>query len=265
MGKTSLARLIAKHIGCKKANVNEIDAASHSGVDNARHLVAGMTYSNLGKNKVSVTIIDECHALSKAAWQVLLKAVEEPAKDHYWVFCTTEATKVPRTIVTRCLSYQLKEVDDDTMLDYLTHVAEAEGSTSLGDTLELITEEAQGSPRQALSMLALVLGTDLELEGARDLFASAHKSRGVLDLCRELHRPKPNWKVLSGILTDLKGTAPEGIRRQVLYYATSALLKSRTLDGTERSLCVVESFSEELPEGETTIAPIVLAVTRTII
>lgn len=266
VGKTTLARLIARDLKCRASNILEIDAASNSGVDAARQLVQNLSFRAMGKRKTRVIIIDECHALTKASWQVLLKAVEEPNAGDYFVFCTTEATKVPKTIVTRCLSYQLKEVPHGKLLDYIKRVSKKEGyAPKDSEILEVLTDAAQGSPRMALSLLGQVLHSDLDEEQARELFSSASNSPDVYKLCKELQRDNPNWKILRSTLTDMKGTAPEGIRRQVLYYFAAIILKESQLDSSSRSVQLIEAFSEPIPEGETTIAPIILAVLNSIL
>ena len=94
-GKTTLARLIAKAEGCDQPR--EIDAASNSGVDDMRAVAATANYRGMDGGP-TVIIVDECHRLSKQAWDALLKPIEEPPNDVYWVLCTTELTKVPKTL-----------------------------------------------------------------------------------------------------------------------------------------------------------------------
>ena len=95
VGKTTVARILAAAVGCEAHNLLEIDAATHTGIDAMRAVSEGVAYKAFGDSPVKVMIIDEAHSLSKAAWQSLLKVVEEPPEHAYWVFCTTEPGKIP--------------------------------------------------------------------------------------------------------------------------------------------------------------------------
>jgi DNA polymerase-3 subunit gamma/tau len=100
-GKTTLARIAARSLGIKGGGaLREIDAASKTGVDDMRQVCVDLGYKVLGGGSRGL-IVDECHQLSKAAWNSLLKITEEPPPDTYWFFCTTEPSKVPVTIKRR--------------------------------------------------------------------------------------------------------------------------------------------------------------------
>ena len=117
-GKTTLARIIADSVN---AEVLEVDAATYSGVDNVRKLTEGMVYRPMDPSTPNrIFIIDECHSLSKQAWQALLKSTEEPPEYIYFVLCTTEDSKVPKTIKTRCHQYDLKPVGEEEIHELLS-------------------------------------------------------------------------------------------------------------------------------------------------
>jgi DNA polymerase III gamma/tau subunit len=107
-------------------------------------------------------IIDECHSLSKAAWQALLKVVEEPPKHAYFCFCTTDATKVPKTIVTRCCSYALQPLRSRELEQRLIDIARVEGLEADEDSIAEIVKKAQGSARLGISLLSQAAGLDYE-------------------------------------------------------------------------------------------------------
>jgi DNA polymerase III gamma/tau subunit len=149
IGKTTMARIIGSVFN---AHVNEIDAATNSGVDAMRTLVEYSGYQPLlAANELY--IIDECHALTKAAWQALLKLIEEPPKCIYIALATTELTKVPETIRTRCYHVPLKPCKPTEIEDLLKFVCEVEQWQVNYDVLSAIIQAATGQPRKGLSYL----------------------------------------------------------------------------------------------------------------
>jgi DNA polymerase-3 subunit gamma/tau len=149
-GKTTLARLIAYHFG---AEVTEVDGASHNGVDAMRALVEFSRYRP--GDAYRIIIIDECHRLSKNAWDAALKSIEEPPSHLYWGLATTEFDAVPDTIVTRCYHIRLERLPDLEIEKYLFDILLAEGWDRICDpeVFRLVVFEAQGSPRLALTLL----------------------------------------------------------------------------------------------------------------
>ena len=107
VGKTSIARILAGMMKCDDANILEIDAATHSGVENMRSVTQMAQYRGIGESPNKFIIVDEVHALSKATFQSLLLSIEEPPPHVYWALCTTEPDKIPTTIKTRCAAYDL--------------------------------------------------------------------------------------------------------------------------------------------------------------
>ena len=113
-GKTTLARILARAFAGagyrETSNVIEFPASEKSGKDDVKSVISHTHYRALGDSPTKTIIIDEAHRLSGAAWDAFLKPVEEPLKHVYWAFCTTEPGKIPATIKTRCLRYDLKAV-----------------------------------------------------------------------------------------------------------------------------------------------------------
>ncbi|MBK8166557.1 MAG: DNA polymerase III subunit gamma/tau [bacterium] len=176
-GKTTVARLLAKAINCagpvdgdpcgqcdtckaiargSDLDVLEIDAASNTGVDNIRELRDMAQYSTAGGSN-RVFIIDEVHMLSKGAFNALLKILEEPPARVYFFFATTEANKIPRTILSRCQRFDFRLLGRDELAGRLREVAAAEG-VSIDETgLRLLVSLAEGSMRDGLSLLDQVI------------------------------------------------------------------------------------------------------------
>ncbi|HSL10354.1 MAG TPA: DNA polymerase III subunit gamma/tau [Actinomycetota bacterium] len=179
-GKTSTARILAKMVNCVNAptaepcdvcegcvavrdgihvDVVEIDAASHGGVDDARELrEKAPTAPMVGREKVY--IIDEAQRLSREAFDALLKLFEEPPPGVRFVLATTEPHKMPATIVGRCQRFDFRRLSLEQLADHLTKIAEAEGRTLVPTAAAAIARQAEGSARDALSLLdqASVLG-----------------------------------------------------------------------------------------------------------
>jgi DNA polymerase-3 subunit gamma/tau len=172
-GKTTVARLLAKAINCldnrsgdpcgacetclaiargNYLDVLEIDAASNTGVDNIRELRDMAQYSP-SEGSSRVFIIDEVHMLSKGAFNALLKILEEPPARVFFFFATTEPNKIPRTILSRCQRFDFRLLSRDELAGRLEEIAAAEGHTLADGGLRLLVSLAEGSLRDALSLL----------------------------------------------------------------------------------------------------------------
>jgi len=197
IGKTSTARLLAKGLNCVGANgtggatlnpcgqcepckaitagrhvdVLEMDAASHTGVDDAREIIEGVGYRPVSA-RFKIYIIDEVHMMSKNAFNALLKTLEEPPDAVKFIFATTEIRKVPVTILSRCQRYDLRRVPTPMLADHLSKICEKESINTSPDALAMIARAAEGSVRDALSLLdqaAAMTADALSLELVSDM------------------------------------------------------------------------------------------------
>lgn len=176
-GKTSVARILAKCLNCEKGpaatpcnrcvscteimegrslDVMELDAASRTGVDNIRELQEIVSYAPV-RDRYRVLIIDEAHMLSKAAFNALLKTLEEPPPSVVFVLATTEIQKLLPTIVSRCQVFEFHRVPLRNIAAHLRRIADVEGISASDRTLERIARAGEGSMRDALSVLERVL------------------------------------------------------------------------------------------------------------
>ena len=175
-GKTSTARIVAKAINCEKKDegqypcgaeqcgsceeisegkcldVQEIDAASHTGVADVREIIESVKYMPAAAAK-KVYIIDEVHMLSQSAFNALLKIMEEPPEHAVFILATTEAHKVPPTIMSRCQRYDFKKIPVEKIKQSLEKITRAEELEIDAETLYLIARESEGSMRDSLSLL----------------------------------------------------------------------------------------------------------------
>ncbi len=157
LGKTSVARIFAREVGCHDYDLTEIDAASNNSVEDIRALAEGV-YTLPLQSPYKVYILDEVHMLSKGAWNAFLKTLEEPPAHAIFILATTELEKVPETVQSRCQVFEFKKPSRETLAQVVAHVAKKEGVTIKQDAAELVALLAEGSYRDALSILQKVLG-----------------------------------------------------------------------------------------------------------
>jgi len=155
LGKTSVARIFASAIGCSERDLYEVDAASNNSVEDIRTLTEGV-YTLPFTSPYKVYILDEVHMLSKGAWNAFLKTLEEPPAHAVFILATTELEKVPETVQSRCQVFEFKKPTRAVLAKMTAAVAKKEGYTLAPDAAELIALLAEGSYRDALSVLQKV-------------------------------------------------------------------------------------------------------------
>ena len=224
-GKTTFARVIANEVGCDEQGLMEIDGATNTGVDQMRAVADTTNYHSLGGGGTRVYIVDECHMLSKNAWNSLLKNIEEPPEHIYWIFCTTEPHKVPKTIRSRCSEFKLEDLSMSEITKVLVHVILQEDLSIEDDIVDYLASSAMGSPRVALVNLAKVLDAR-NVEEAEKLITNYDGPEDAFQLAKLLFAPKLNRSHLFSMLFRLKDLNPESIRITVFAFATTVILKN---------------------------------------
>lgn len=159
-GKTSISRILAHDLN-DDGMITELDAASHSGADDARIIVEESKFKPIGQ-KYRIFIIDEAHSLSNTAWQVFLKAIEEPTPTSIFIFCTTDPQKIPKTILTRVQRYDFHRIPSETIVDRLKFIIESENKegnnyTYTDDALLYIAKLSDGGMRSAITYTEEIL------------------------------------------------------------------------------------------------------------
>lgn len=169
-GKTTSARIMHRVLNGGVGDPIEIDAASHSGVDAMRDIVQQARSYPVGC-KWKVFIIDECHSISNAGWQILLKPLEESPAKTIFIFCTTNPEKIPATILSRVQTFQLSKISLEGVNNRLTHIIEQENSegrniTYTEDAVNYIAKLSNGGMRDAITLLdkALSYSEDITAE-----------------------------------------------------------------------------------------------------
>ena len=231
-GKTTTARIIAKGMNCigpdgnggpttdpcgvcehctaimegRHVDVMEMDAASNTGVANIREIIDSVHY-RAASARYKVYIIDEVHMLSTGAFNALLKTLEEPPEHVKFIFATTEIRKVPVTVLSRCQRFDLRRIEPEVMIALLRKIATAETAEITDDALALITRAAEGSARDATSLLDQAISHGAGETGAeqvRAMLGLADRGR-VLDLFDMVLRGDA-----AAALTELSGQYADG-------------------------------------------------------
>jgi len=192
VGKTTIARLMAMAVNCEQANqgepcgacaacrgiadgsnldVQEMDAASHTGVDDVREILDGVRYPPTTLKR-KIYIIDEAHMLSKSAFNALLKTLEEPPAHVMFILATTESDKLPVTVRSRCQRFDLRRLGQGEIGAYLKHVFDTESIVADADAIAAIAQAADGSVRDGLSLAERVLAYDSDHLTAADVMSA---------------------------------------------------------------------------------------------
>ena len=211
VGKTTLARILAKILNCEKLEVEnieachkcancisienesnmdviEIDAASRTGVADVREIIENINYKPVSSKK-KIFIIDEVHMLSKAAFNALLKTLEEPPSDVTFIFATTETEKIPVTVLSRCQHFSLQRVSLELIAKHLIQVSKLEGYELDFEASKLIAQCSEGSMRDALSILENVFakGEKINISIVREVLGISDLSAVIMlfeNLCK---------------------------------------------------------------------------------
>ncbi len=272
VGKTSTARIVAKALNCEKGptpypcltctfckeisegksfDVIEIDAASHTGVNDVREIIENVKYvPSSGKTKVY--IIDEAHMLSQSAFNALLKTLEEPPPHVLFILATTEVHKVPVTILSRCQRHNFKKVSTEKIKERIEHIVSSEAISVPQETLYLVAGEADGSLRDALSLLdqlVATFGAGIKHEEAARILGVSDKSLIKSALGAILDKnPKKCIEILNE--AGEKGVSPKRFAEDLLKLTRNLLLvricgKKTALDISDEEKNELENISKD--------------------
>ena len=262
VGKTTLARILAKSLRCEnrsasefepcckcesclgflqnnQMDVIEIDAASNTGVDDIREIIENCRYKP-ASGKYKIFIIDEVHMLSKSAFNALLKTLEEPPEHVKFLMATTETYKIPETILSRVLKFDLKNVGSDLIAQYLSSVCNQENISASADALTMAARYAAGSIRDSLTILDQAV--NLSDNGRLDL----NNVREILCISDDLDLITMFETVLSGNIRDAVAKYREIISRG----AQAAKVISRLMDYVYYVSCMKENVEYQDPLSE---------------
>jgi DNA polymerase-3 subunit gamma/tau len=286
VGKTTTARLIARALNFQDQNtdapsmdlavrgehcdaiarsshvdVMEMDAASRTGVGDIREILEGVRYAPVSA-RYKVYIIDEVHMLSTAAFNALLKTLEEPPSHAKFIFATTEIRKVPVTVLSRCQRFDLKRIEREVLIDHLSRICELEHASVDRDGLSLIARASEGSVRDGLSLLdqAIVQGVEnnapVSALQVRDMLGLADRVR-VLDLLQYALLGQTSEALAELASLHDAGGDPAIITRDLLDYVhalsrVKAVGKSADLGEAADTVLRLAEMSEQLTLGQLT-------------
>jgi len=228
-GKTTLARIIASMMDVNQQDIIEIDAATYTGVAEMKSVAESLIHKSMFGNGRKFLILDECQMLSKAAWNSWLKVLEEPPSHLTFALCTTEPTKVPLTIKSRCHAYKLNDLKYEDLVDLVCEVAAEEVLVLPSGAEDLIATEANGNARQALVYLSQVASVST-IEEAIDIIKSSVKSDDVIKLCRLIAKKEnSSLKSLSAAISLLKNMRDldmYGVWKTIREYLTTCIINN---------------------------------------
>jgi len=267
-GKTSTAKILAKAVNCEKGpseepcnqcntcqritegsvlDVVEIDAASNRGVEEIRDLREKVKFAPT-ETRYKVYIIDEVHMLTTEAFNALLKTLEEPPPHVIFILATTEPHKLPLTIISRCQRFDFRRITVEKMVDRLAHIANSEGFTLEKDALSIISRNAEGGMRDALSLMDQILSFSdhhitvedvLKVIGTASYQAFSRLAKAIFE---------NNIVTVLNITYDLiqEGKEPEKMLEDLLYYYRDLLLykSAPSLDEVKDKVILDEEFPE---------------------
>jgi DNA polymerase-3 subunit gamma/tau len=267
IGKTTTARIIARGLNCIGADGNgqpttepcgvcpnciaiaedrhvdviEMDAASNTGVDNMRDLIDSVQYAPVSA-RYKVYIIDEVHMLSKSAFNAILKTLEEPPPHVKFIFATTELRKIPVTIISRCQKFDLKRVELEELAQHLVNVSAKESIELPPECATLIAAAAEGSVRDALSLLDQAIAMHADATGAVTL--DTISIRNMLGLADKTQ----GFALMNFIFTGKMEDALAQVRTLHHQGADASMLLTDLLDITHylTRICVAPALAENL-------------------
>jgi len=277
VGKTTVARLLAKSLNCetgttstpcgqcsscleiaegRSVDVLEVDAASRTKVEDTRDLLDNVQYAP-SHSRFKIYLIDEVHMLSNHSFNALLKTLEEPPSHVKFLQATTDPQKLPATVLSRCLQFNLKNMLPDQIVDHLGHVLSEEGITHDVDALSMLARAAEGSMRDALSLTDQAIshgGGALTADNVRQMLGTVSKTK-VLDLLDTVIGGDPSSALaaINDIAThspDYRGTLDE--LASVLHQVTIAQMVPDSLEATiaERDRIIAIAASMTLDESQ---------------
>ena len=280
VGKTSTARIIAKALNCigpdaqggptispcgvcdpcraiaegRHIDVLEMDAASHTGVDDVREIIDAVQYASVSA-RYKIYIIDEVHMLSKSAFNALLKTLEEPPPHVKFIFATTEIGKVPVTVLSRCQRFDLRRIPAERLVQHFAEIAAREKVEADEEALALIARAAEGSVRDGLSLLDQAIahgGGRVEAQTVRDMLGLSDRSQTRALFAALLEGQAPTALALLRSQYEL-GAAPDALL-EALLELVHAVTRAKVAQSTDLSMSVEEreavtGWAQALPMG----------------
>jgi len=250
-GKTTLARIVAKTLGCSDMDLMEYNISNMRGIDTAREIITTCQYEPL-HGDVKVIILNECHKATNDFQNAMLEILEEPPKSVFFILCTTEPEKLLKTIKTRSTLYNVSTLRKHDMVKLLNWVLTSEGMEIAEKIKNSLLFSAEGCPRKLLVALDQIIDIQDEEKQLEAIAESTLEETLVIELCRKIienNTPANKWKDLSTMLKGIDQEA-EGVRRAILGYLSSVLLNSKGDNGKRIALIMSEFANNYYDSGK---------------
>ena len=244
-GKTTLARILLSRLNCAEMDTLELNAANTRGIDTIRQVIDRASVPVLSGGNQGY-IFDEAHKITTDAQNAMLKLLEDTPNKTFICICTTNPSGLLKTIRNRCTTFDLERLRPTELRKIIERAEEIEGLNALDDELKAdIITASDGCARTALVLREQIEG--LELEKAKEIITQAAlDTKGLIDLARIVVDPRVNtitkWKKAAGILEDMKDQEPESMRRAMIGYLRTCLVKARGIPDVE----FFSSFLDEI-------------------
>lgn len=227
-GKTTIARIMAKRLKCGEHDFIEVNCANASGVDDVRELAKNIRYAPIS-GPVTFVLLDECHKLTDAAQNALLKELEDTPDHVYYALASTDPKKVIKTVHSRLKVLELRSLTEKAAIDMMrglitAHMPEAQVSDVV---LRAIHESAEGGARKMVQILEEVAKITGEKEQL-SVIADTENATTVFELFKALVWGGAQWARIAEILTGLDNENAEGVRRAILTMSSNQILKAKS-------------------------------------
>lgn len=247
-GKTTLARILAKEFGCDGISLAEMNAANTRGIDTVRD-IADSAQSAPMFGDAKCYLIDESHQLTAAAQQALLKVIEDCPPHVYFMFCTTDPSKIIPTIKNRCAKYQVTPLRPSELRKLILTVAEDQKIDVSDDAVQALAKAAEGCPRQAIMLLEQIQDIENPEDVLEFISAAETASKEVIELVREVVSKRSNrWEAIVKMFPNVNAD-PETIRLAILGYLKKMLLGSKDVLEAGRCAELIAVFEKPTYSG----------------
>ncbi len=221
-GKTTLARIVEKELGCGAVDFQELNCSAFRGIDTIRDIERVMFLAPID-GECRVWLLDEFHQMTSAGMHAALKMLEDTPDHVYFLLCTTEPQKLLKTVRNRCSEMPVEYLDEKDMTKLIVRICKREKITIKPSTIEDLIDASEGSARRCLVILDKIKNLPSNKRSEAIGQPQEDEKEGI-DLCRALINEKTKWPTIAKILRDIKGE-PESIRWSVMGYCTACLMK----------------------------------------
>ena len=235
-GKTTLGRIVANELGCAQADMREVDVADFRGIDTIREIRQQSRLKPMA-GPVRVWLLDECHRQTVDAMNALLKILEDTPPHVFFILCTTDPEKLLKTIRSRCMAFSVGPLSERQTTRLLQRIVQAEGVENFPEeAYKQLHAASQGHPRRAVVELDRII--DLDPKSVLKAIEQTSKDEALgVDLCRALLKREP-WEKVATVLRGLQDQEEESLRRLVLKWMNTVLLK----EDNQQAAHVIECF-----------------------